>query len=612
MGWNGQKLMYNQHYLTIKVVKMGNRRFFSAFLLMTSLLAADETNSSFDRNASFEFSREVGGSLVDTVSVQKSKRICSHLVGSIKSPIFNHLVMPEESKQFYTSFCKFSAPLAWFDTNLTLGKQAEDLISMIAESYDHGLNPNKYHYKEIQEHLNTIKSGSFATADEKAAWYNRMDILLTDSYMSLSYDLYYGFTDWERFKRYHLMKKNGEKMRFEWSRPKKEILYPQKYLTENLSKKTILLSLRRLNPDFNEYRRLLDALKSYRQIHARGGWERIPFGGTIRYNYTDNRIPLLKKRLYAGGELSVIENLGNTHYNEPSLIRAVKTFQTLHNLPADGYIGKKTIQALNVTVEEKIKKIILNLERFRWINQSFDKNPVYISVNIPAYRMQLLEYGKEVMSMNVIVGKKERPTPVLSSYLYTAVLNPSWTAPKTIVKEDILGKENVDEYLESHDMKVYAYENGERIEVDTQSVDWKSYAGREDVPFTFRADAGKANPLGEVKFLFPNKYSVYLHDTNQRYLFQNNYRALSSGCVRLAKPLKLLTYLTQKEDKILTKEIAAKKRTDQFIPLKKKIPVVLRYMTVGVDENNKTYFYDDIYGHDERHLFSVTKNHWTL
>jgi murein L,D-transpeptidase YcbB/YkuD len=201
--------------------------------------------------------------------------------------------------------------------------------------------------------------------------------------------------------------------------------------------------------------------------------------------------------------------------------------------------------------------------------------------------------------MKVIVGKKERPTPILNSTISYAVLNPSWTAPETIVREDIIEKGNIDSYLAKHNMKVYMTLHGESVEVNSNHIDWKSYEGQSNIPYTFKADSGTLNPLGVVKFIFNNQYSVYMHDTNRRDLFQNEYRALSSGCVRLNEPNKLLTYLLEKEGKILSKVKNSKEVTDTIVSLRGKVPVVFRYMTVGVDKDHKINFYDDIYGYDD-------------
>ena len=209
-----------------------------------------------------------------------------------------------------------------------------------------------------------------------------------------------------------------------------------KSLTKNLEQNSISTSLEALRPNFIEYTRMMDALKYYRELTEKGGWQTIPAGPTIRIGHNDARVELIKKRLFATAELKEITTLEHTTYDEEELIEAVKSFQKSHNLKPDGLIGKKTIHALNVPASKIVEKIILNLERFRWLTPNLDKVPGYISINIPAFKMQLYEEGHERINMKVIVGRKDRPTPVTHSKLSYAVLNPSWTAPQTIIKED--------------------------------------------------------------------------------------------------------------------------------------------------------------------------------
>jgi murein L,D-transpeptidase YcbB/YkuD len=535
-----------------------------------------------------------------------------------KMDFFSQLNAPQETKQFYIDYCKHADTFAWSDSSLRLNNQAIDLIQSIEDSYNEGLNPNKYHLNSFIAHIKLMDSD--ANQSSKTDSLNRIDVLLSDAYITLAKDLYYGITDWKKFKESKKEQKkklaknqeivaNEKEDIIEWERARKIPVYPSKYLALNLAENKISDSLHRLSPDAQEYQRLIASLKYYRTLYANGGWDKIPSGPTIRIEESDERIPLIKKRLYLSGELHEMDNKETFLYSEPQLVAAVKSFQALHNLTQDGLIGAQTINALNIPVTSKISKIILNLERFRWLERGMDAYQSYININIPSFQMQVFEYGKEVMTMKVIVGKKERPTPVLSSKISYAVLKPSWTAPKTIVKEDILEKANMQEYLQSHNMRVYLNFEGEMFEVKADEIDWSIYAEDEHIPYIFKADSGEANPLGEMKFIFNNRFSVYMHDTNQRYLFKNQYRALSSGCLRLNEPMKLLTYLMETKDAIITDE---KEGSDHIVDVKKKVPVVIRYMTVSVDGESRIFFYDDIYGYDELQLNSIKENSWML
>ena len=550
--------------------------------------------------------------------------LCKNLTKLKKTNLFSGLNNPKTTQEFYANYCKNSQTLAWNSSLFELSHQARELISSIEASYDEGLNPHKYHLDALLAFAQSMSSSNASkTVEQQHNSLIRADILLTDAYVTLAQDLYYGFTDWKKFKnskkekRKKLAKdtqndKNKKEDVIEWDRASKTPIYPAKELIGNLALNKIAGSLYILSPNSDEYRLLVQSLKHYRTLHAKGGWQEIPSGPTIRIDQSDVRVPLIKKRLVISGDLNEIENYGSQIYNEPKFIEAVKSFQRQHNLEADGLIGQKTINALNISSSTKVSKIILNLERHRWLSHGMDDYPSYININIPAFQMQVFEHGKEVMKMKVIVGKKKRPTPILNSKISYAVLNPSWTAPTTIVKEDILQKGSIDEYLQSHNMKIYSNVGGETTEINPDDINWSHYKDKEYVPYTFKADSGEANPLGLIKFMFNNKYSVYMHDTNQRYLFKNEYRALSSGCLRLNDPMKLLNYLLEKKGIIDAQDNVDVKKSDKIVSIKKKIPVVIRYMTVKVESDKHTYFYDDIYGYDTLLRESIKDNSWML
>lgn len=255
-----------------------------------------------------------------------------------------------------------------------------------------------------------------------------------------------------------------------------------------------------------------------------------------------------------------------------------------------------------------IDKLVVNLERFRMLPKGVESRGTYIDVNIPSFTLKVIDHGYEILDMKAIVGRPERPTPVLNSRISNAVLNPSWTAPETIVQKDILGaKERMGEYLMSHDIRVYQYSGGGLIEIDPGTVDWNQYKGKKKIPYTFRTDSGETNPLGKIKFNFPNRHFVYMHDTNAPSLFKKSKRALSSGCIRLSNPQKLLDYLSGKWE---NPDQSTQENTDESDkPLKLQIRpyVLLRYMTLSVDPDGTVIMYDDIYGYDKLQLKSLRR-----
>jgi len=253
------------------------------------------------------------------------------------------------------------------------------------------------------------------------------------------------------------------------------------------------------------------------------------------------------------------------------------------------------------TSQKIIKKLLINLDRFRWLPRGIETKSTYIDVNIPSYTLRVLDHGYETLRMKTIVGRASRPTPILYSTISHAVLNPSWTAPKTIVRKDILESKNISAFLQDHDIRVYEHVRGELYEIDPAQIDWSQYSGKKQLPYTFKTDAGETNPLGKVKFLFPNSHFVYLHGTNTPSLFKKSDRALSSGCIRLSAPQKLYDYMMNRWENPDDKTPDTLEEPDSSVRLQKKLPILLRYMTISADNSNTVTVHDDIYGYDEAH-----------
>lgn len=268
----------------------------------------------------------------------------------------------------------------------------------------------------------------------------------------------------------------------------------------------------------------------------------------------------------------------------------------------------RKIENPSATEQMLIDKLVLNLDRFRMLPKDLETRNTYIDVNIPSFTLKVIDHGYEILDMKTIVGRPERPTPVLSSRISNAILNPSWTAPQTIVQKDILGaKERMGEYLMSHDIRVYQYVGGELQEIDPGSVDWNQYRGKKKIPYTFRTDSGETNPLGKIKFNFPNRHFVYMHDTNAPSLFKKNKRSLSSGCVRLSHPQKLLDYLSGQWENPDQSTPENTDEPDKPLKLQLRPYIVFRYMTLSVGTDGTVTMYDDIYGYDRVQFKSLRR-----
>jgi len=337
------------------------------------------------------------------------------------------------------------------------------------------------------------------------------------------------------------------------------------------------------------------ALSQYRHLAAQGGWPRIPTGPTLREGDTDERMPILRERLIASADLAAPAS--QEHLFDGLLKEAVQRFQARHGLTADGVVGTKTLRELNVPITERIRQLAASLERCQPLPSLLE--PRHILVNIADFTLKLYENGELRLSMPVIVGKTYRQTPVFNGRISSLVLNPSWEVPHSIATQDLLPKikKNPD-YLNQLHLRVFQGWTT-NAELDPATVAWTTLSPSR-FPYRLRQDPGPANALGRVKFLFPNPYDVYLHDTPSQSLFQQDSRAFSSGCIRLARPLDLAVYLLEgtplgSMDALTT---ALSREKTRSVTLPSPIAVHIAYMTAWVDREGIIQFRPDVYNRD--------------
>ena len=282
--------------------------------------------------------------------------------------------------------------------------------------------------------------------------------------------------------------------------------------------------LNSLPPGHLGYRQLRDLLSRYRRIDDAGGWPVIS-GGKLEPGQRNARVTLLKRRLFLSGEMAAMPAKNRDLY-DPSLTRAVRLFQRAHNLTEDGVAGPATLRFLNMSVTERIDQIRLNMERWRWMPRNMDR---YILVNIPAFEMRVAEKGFVVLKMKTIVGMEENPTPSFADQLTQIEINPYWNVPNSIVQKEIIPKVKADPtYLAAQAIRIYRDWRPDAPEILPEEIDWAELIPKK---FLYRMvqDPGPLNPLGRIKFLFPNNYNVYMHDTPTRHLFQRQGRTFSHG-----------------------------------------------------------------------------------
>jgi murein L,D-transpeptidase YcbB/YkuD len=344
------------------------------------------------------------------------------------------------------------------------------------------------------------------------------------------------------------------------------------------------------------YRQLLQALPVYQNAAAHP-WAVLSAQVPLKLGVKNLAVVALRARLKATNELQLNEHPGLDVY-DAALGNAVKTFQACHGLKPDGIIGKDTLYALNRPAAELLTQIQVNLAR--WAKLAGELGNRYILVNVPAYRLEVVENGRIILSMKAIVGKPTRPTPDIQSTVTRVIFNPYWNVPQLIAQKDIVPKIiNNPAYLHDMQIKIINREEDNATEVSPEDIDWQA-AQAEGFQYHFRQDPGSQNALGQVKFEFQNSHDVYMHDTPAKSLFAADKRDFSSGCIRLEKPFALVAYLMQADpawdnDRLETILAAGKTR---FVKVPTPTPVIITYITTWVDEKGQLQFRDDIYGRD--------------
>ncbi len=341
---------------------------------------------------------------------------------------------------------------------------------------------------------------------------------------------------------------------------------------------------------------LLRAISMYKNIVEWGGWERIPkTGGKLEEGIVDElRVPLLRKRLIATGDLTGAG--GNPTVFDADVTRAVQRFQSRNGLLPDGVIGRRTLEALNMSAKARLALLERNLKRINKLSTTLGER--YIFVNIAGQKLEAVANGRVERRHRVVIGKVDRQTPEYTSKITFLAFNPYWHVPQSIARKDILPQVRRDpSYLKRLNMRVYRGYGGR--EVNPYKVNWNQVNER---TFLFRQDPGPRNSLGTVKIHFPNPHAVYLHDTPSKSLFGRNVRANSSGCVRVEHVHDLTTWILKAQGwdrKRVDALVASGARKD--VRLKKTVPVYMLYLTAWVDEHGVVNFRDDIYGRDGRH-----------
>lgn len=465
------------------------------------------------------------------------------------------------------------------------GDLVDEFVRLVGRAGEEGLDPQDY------AHAALVNLVSRSRADrDNAVLRAEVDVLLTESLARYGYHMFFGKVD-----------PSSLDENWNWSRELGD-LDPVTVIQTAIDSESIEDFVDAYLERGPVYGVLKEILAQYHAIQDQGGWPQIAAGPTLKPGMTDDRIAVIRERLATTGDLAESANDGSRTY-DLVLQQGVEHFQDRHNLDQDGVIGKRTLAAMNVSVEQRVDQIRVNLERVRWIARHIEDE--FIVTNIAAFKTHLVRDRKIVWSGRSQVGKDYRQTPVFHAKIKYLQFNPTWTVPPGILRNDILPRVQQDPaYLASKNMDLI---DRDGKKVDPNSVDWTQYRAGRLPPYQFVQRPGPTNALGRVKFIFPNEHFVFLHDTPSKALFARTERSFSSGCIRVENPFELAEMVLNDAGKwnpeTIQKLLDSEK--PQTIFLQEPMTVMLLYSTVGVLDEKLVRFYSDIYQRDARVLSSL-------
>jgi murein L,D-transpeptidase YcbB/YkuD len=474
-----------------------------------------------------------------------------------------HFAAPDVLERFYE---KRGFEPAWDDA------RARAFIAIVRDAPSHGLSPADY----LIDALDALPPPSTLTDTERID----ADLTLTEAFLRYAYHRRFGKVD------PHMLDPSWNYAR--------NVLNPFAALERILAAPDLGAQLEEEVGHGPMYESMRIVLARYKGYAANGGWRAVPAGPTLKPDGNDARVPALRARLAAEGFAAQTSAQPNAY--DDALVAAVRAFQTHHGLNADGVVGARTLEELNVSAAALVDRLRVNLERLRWV--LVERAPRFVGINIAGFRVYYVEDDHPLWTARAVVGKPFRETPVFRADMKYLVLNPDWTVPPTILRQDALPAIRRDvHYLKRQNMDVID-RNG-RI-VDPSTIDWAHVTAR-TFPYLLRQRPGPTNALGRIKFMFPNPHAVFLHDTPSRELFQREVRLFSSGCIRVEHPFELADILL-KDDPRWTPDVVratVDSGVTQTVSLPHPIPVLVLYLTaVAFDDGRDFSFYGDVYGRD--------------
>ncbi len=467
---------------------------------------------------------------------------------------------------------------AWIASGFLSSRKAGVVLEVLKNSWKHGLNPESYRIDEI--------SNLLSQTDETSK--NQLDILVSDAIVRYGRDL-------------SSMRVNprsiGQRAKY-WRQPLTAI----DILNHVANHSDTKVALKGLAPSGDLYKRLQRELEElYKTNPETAEFKPISINGLLKPGMTNKAVLRVRERL--GFDPSVAPE--GSYYYDDQLAAAVIAFQRSKGVKPDGIIGPQTIKLMNITREDRINQILVNLERLRWIEP--EKPDRYIMVNVPSATLWAVENNNVELEMPVVVGRPKRATNIFSTKITGIRFNPRWTVPPTIKKEDYLPKLREDPYyLTDRGIELVDSEN---MTVDPGLINWEEKTWAEVNLMRMVQGSGRANPLGLVRVIMENPFNIYLHDTPTKSYFKRTNRALSSGCVRMAEPQKLADFVLKPNDNWSKerKERILASGKEQNIWAHKPLPVYIVYQTVWLGDEGQIVYGQDIYDHDAKLLKELVK-----
>ncbi len=574
---------------------MNNKTILLASILSSLLLFAEE-NSSINKpykNKIETIKKEPKQHYdLEELSIKLKKGL------SGKAPLLSNIKDKKTIKKLYKS-TKYTT--LWMDEK-GFGKRASSLFNEIQN--DPTITKKSSLHQEYTHLIKYIKNSDIDPL--------RIEIKLSQLHLDFLKHTLYGSIKWKQFS-WKLAAKKKQKIYGNWIR------YKAPYdIIELMKKEEISPTIKEITPKNFGYQALLKALQKLEAIKAKGGWEKLPLFKRLELGDQGDNVLKLRERLKKSNDLKKCEPSTEKLFEEEKstesikfqpeatfdecLMLAVKNFQKRHGLQDDGIVGPSTIRSMNETVEYKIQKVLLNLDRVKWLPRNMNKR--YLIVNIPEYMLHYIEDNQVKDKIKVIVGNTKHPTPIFSNKISFIVLNPYWKVPEGIVKREIIpAMIKNPNYIKKQGLEIHETWSEYSPRILPQNIYWEQYAdGYIKFPFRIMQPPGKKNALGKIKFKFPNRFDVYLHDTPTKYLFKRDKRAFSHGCVRLSEPQKLLGTIATFNQNIKLKKaekiLKGKKQTQ--INIKEKLPINILYLTAGFNaKTNEVEFRNDIYHYDK-------------